>query len=291
MSTELIQVQQPQLAESDDWTPPMPPTDLVFDDGETLESNRHRIAMNVLIEGVHQAYEGRKDYFAGGNMFVYYSSEQVRNRDFKGPDFFVALNVDGQQQRQGWVVWQEMGRYPDVILELMSPTTAAQDLSAKKVLYEGTFRTRDYFVYDPFDRQSLQGWHLGSNLKYEAIAPDDRGWLWCETLGLYLGLWEGTILRETAIWTRFFDAEGNLIPLGTEKAEQEHQRAEQERQRAEQERQRAEQERQRAEQERQRADLAEADRAEAIKALAEEHRKQQALRDRLLEMGIDPENF
>ncbi len=270
MSTELIQVQQPQLTESDDWTPPMPPTDLVFDDGEPLESNRHRIAMNVLIEGVHQAYEGRQDYFAGGNMFVYYSSEQARNRDFKGPDFFVALNVDGQRQRQGWVVWQEMGRYPDVILELMSPSTASQDLGAKKALYEGTFRTRDYFVYDPFDRKSLQGWHLGGNLKYEAIAPDDRGWLWCETLGLYLGLWEGTILRETAIWARFFDAAGNIILLGDEKAEQE---------------------RQRAEQETQRADRAEADRAEAIAALEEERQKQQALRDRLLEMGIDPEHL
>jgi hypothetical protein len=31
----------------DFWEPPPPPTDLIFDDGEPLESNRHRIAMNV----------------------------------------------------------------------------------------------------------------------------------------------------------------------------------------------------------------------------------------------------
>ena len=29
------------------WEPPMPPTDLIFDDGEPLETNRHRNAMNV----------------------------------------------------------------------------------------------------------------------------------------------------------------------------------------------------------------------------------------------------
>ncbi len=28
----------------------MPPTDLIFDDEEPLKSNRHRIAMNVLID-------------------------------------------------------------------------------------------------------------------------------------------------------------------------------------------------------------------------------------------------
>ncbi|MBD2528350.1 hypothetical protein H6G97_01765 [Nostoc flagelliforme FACHB-838] len=35
-----------------DWEPPMPPTDLIFDDSEPLESNRHRIAMNVLIRSL-----------------------------------------------------------------------------------------------------------------------------------------------------------------------------------------------------------------------------------------------
>ncbi|MEH1900126.1 MAG: hypothetical protein V7L04_01560 [Nostoc sp.] len=38
-----------------DWEHPTPPTDLIFDDGEALESNRHRIAMNVLIRSLQQA--------------------------------------------------------------------------------------------------------------------------------------------------------------------------------------------------------------------------------------------
>ena len=114
----------------------MPPTDLIFDDGELLESKRHRIAMNVLIDSLYQYWSGRSDFFAGGNMFIYYSSTQVRNRDYKGPDFFVVLDVDGKTDRQGWVVWQEQGRYPDVIVELTSPSTASVDIGEKKDIYE-----------------------------------------------------------------------------------------------------------------------------------------------------------
>jgi hypothetical protein len=71
-------------------------------------------------------------------------------------------------------------------------------------------------------------------LIYEAIAPDHRGWLWCESLKLWLGTWRGTIVKETATWLRFYDEEGNLVLLNEELAEQEKQRAEQEKQRADQ---------------------------------------------------------
>ena len=204
-----------------DWETQMPPTDLIFDDGEPLESNRHRIAMNVLIHSIMVGLGDREDYFAGGNMFVYYSIAQVRNKDFRGPDFFAVLNVDGKTNRQGWVVWEENGRYPDVIVELMSPSTARIDKNEKKKIYEQIFRTRDYYVFDPFDSNSLQGWHLDNHHKYQELTKNERGWLWCETLGFWLGTWEGTIQRETAVWLRFYDAEGNLVPLPEEAAQAE----------------------------------------------------------------------
>ncbi|MBD2596710.1 Uma2 family endonuclease [Nostoc spongiaeforme FACHB-130] len=204
-----------------DWQPPMPPTDLIFDDGEPLESNRHRIAMNVLIRSLQQAWADRNDFYTGGNMFIYYSSTQARNNDFRGPDFFAVLNVDGTIPRQGWVVWEEDGRYPDVIVELMSPSTARVDKVTKKAIYQQTFRTPDYFVYDPFDPNSLQGWHLDANQNYQPLTANERDWLWCQRLGLWLGTWEGTVDRETAIWLRFYDTDGNLVPLPEEAAQAE----------------------------------------------------------------------
>jgi Uma2 family endonuclease len=241
-----------------DWEPPLPPTDLIFDDGEPLESNRHRVAMNVLIRSVKEALSDRTDFFSGGNMFIYYSSRQARNRDFRGPDFFVVLGVDPDLSRQGWVVWEENGRYPDVIIELLSPSTARVDLGAKKILYQGVFHTRDYYVFDPFDRNSLQGWHLNLDSGYQPIPENNRGWLWCQSLGLWVGTWDGAIENDATTWLRFYDESGNLILLPEEaehqRAEAEHQRAEAESQRAEAEHQRAEAERQRAEAERQRAE-------------------------------------
>ncbi len=259
------------------WEAPTPPTDLIFDDGEPLETHRHRIAMNVLIDSAMSALADRTDFFCGGNMFVYYSRSQAMNRDFRGPDFFVALEVDGSRDRKGWVTWEEEGRYPDVIVELMSPSTAKIDKTVKKTLYERTFHTSNYYVYDPFDPQSLEGWHLDAKQRYQPLVANERGWLWCESLGLWLGTWSGSIRREpptgSCHWLRFYDRQENLVLLQEEVAEQERQKADQERQRADQERQRANQERQRAEQERQRAE--------------QERQRAERLAARLRELGED----
>jgi Uma2 family endonuclease len=201
-----------------DWETPVPPTNLIFDDGEPLETNRHRIAMNALIRSMLVAMANRRDYFVGGNMFIYYSSQQIRDRDFRGSDFFVVLNVDGERERQGWVVWEENGRYPDVIIELMSPSTAAIDMGVKKDIYEQTFRTPDYYVFNPFDPDSLQGWRLDLERGYQALNPNPHGWLWCQRLGLWLGTWQGTIEDKPGIWLRFYDQQGNLVLLPEEAA-------------------------------------------------------------------------
>ncbi len=243
MSIE-TKTEQDVLLQGTGWEPPAPPTDLIFDDGEPLETNRHRIAMNVLIDSALTALAQRSDFFAGGNMFVYYSRVQAMNRDFRGPDFFVALDVDGSRDHKGWVTWEEEGRYPNVIVELMSSSTAHVDKGVKKALYERTFHTADYYIYDPFDPQSLEGWHLDAKQQYQPLAANERGWLWCESLGLWLGTWSGTIRREPSTgvyqWLRFYDRQKNLVLLPEEVAELEQQRAEAAQQWAEQEHQRAE---------------------------------------------------
>lgn len=236
MSGSATQKIVPQNTIKSDWDPPIPPSDLIYDDGEPLESNNHRIAMNALIRSLVQAYGDRDDYFVGGNMFLYYSSKQVRNQDFRGPDFFAVLDVDGTKQRKSWILWEEDGRYPNAIIELMSASTAHIDVGEKKDIYEQVFRTPDYFVFDPFDANSLRGWHL-TNGFYQPLAPNQQGWLWCESLGLWLGTWQGTITKQSGVWLRFYDRSGNLIPLPEEAANQradaEHQKAEAERQKAE----------------------------------------------------------
>lgn len=224
--------------------PTLPPSDLPYDDGEPMESPWHVGSGPLLKAGYVTARGGKMtDFYVGINMFVYYSWQQVRNKDFKGPDVYFVKDVDGQRRRLYWAIWDEDGRYPDVIIELLSESTERADLGSKKQLYEQRFRTPEYFCVAP-EVEQLHGWHL-ANSKYVPITPDERGWLWSEQLRLWLGPWQGTYLFEEHTWPRFYHADGTLVLLPEEA---ERQRAEVAEQRAEAAEQRAEQERQRAEQ-------------------------------------------
>lgn len=198
----------------------LPNVELLEEDREPLESNRHRAAMNLLLEVLAWLFRGRKDYFAGGNMFIYYSEEQARAPKFRGPDFFYVDGAQYNQDRRYWCVWQEDGKYPDLIIELLSPTTAEVDRTTKKKLYERTFRTHEYFCYDPFTAE-FEGWRLSGQGRYRAIKPDKRGWFWVETLNLWLGTWQGNYLDYPSTWLRFFDKDGKLVPIRAEAAEAE----------------------------------------------------------------------
>ena len=175
-------------------------------------------------------------------MFIYFSLVQARQRDYRGPDFFIVTDVDGRYQRDAWVVWEENGRYPDLIIELLSPSTADVDKTVKKTLDERMFRTSEYHCHDPAS-QELSGRHLQGE-EYAPLTPGPHGRLWSTS---YSSGWEttrGFSCEKKGSRLRFFDDEGQAVPTAEEsdrtQAEAEHQRAEAERQRAEAERQRAE---------------------------------------------------
>ena len=205
----------------------LPTFNLPTEDGIPLETNWHRIQMNLLIDILFYYWRDRTDYFMGGNMFIYYSANQVRNEDYRGPDFFLVKDVDGSYDRDSWIIWEEDGRYPNLIIELASPSTINTDLNFKKHLYEKTFRTPEYFCYDPKEKKLL-GWRLSNN-QYHVLQANDKGWLWCEEVDLWLGLWKGKYQGINRTWLRFYNADGVLIYTGLET---EAQRAEAEAQRA-----------------------------------------------------------
>ena len=191
---------------------------LISEDGEPMDSDWHGIELNLLRELVHQHLVGRQDFFAGGNMFIYFNEQQARNRDFRGPDFFFVWGVSPMPLRPYWAVWKEGGRYPNMIVELLSPTTADEDLTTKKDVYEQIFRTPEYYCYDPETRK-IQAWRL-EQLVYQTVRPNDKGWVWCEQLKLWLGTWEGRYLQRHTTWLRFYTQEGVLVPTAEEWGEQ-----------------------------------------------------------------------
>lgn len=225
----------------------LPNVELLEEDKENMETDWHYYNISLLLAVVNHHLRGRDDYYAGGNQFIYFSEEQARNRDFRGPDFFFVWGRPREPLRPFWVVWREGGKYPDLIIELLSASTAHLDRTVKKDVYETIFSTRDYFCYDP-DTQVLEGWRKRS-AHYEALKPNEHGWLWCDELQCWLGTWQGKYLEREALWLRFYDERGQIIPHATEAAEQQ----------AEQAQQHAEAAQQQAEELRRRAEAAEAE--------------------------------
>src|SRR5262245_66563425 len=82
--------------------PPRPNVKLVESDGVPLESFWHQVQIILLADVVNLRYDERHDFFAGGNMFIYFNVEQARNRDFRGPDFFFVKGASRQPVRSGW---------------------------------------------------------------------------------------------------------------------------------------------------------------------------------------------
>lgn len=214
----------------------LPKIELLETDGEKLETAWHRIVINLLLECLHNHLRGRDDYYANGNSFIYFSESQAKNLDYRGPDFFFVKNVE-RRLRPYWCVWQEGGKYPNVIIELASPSTIRVDRTTKKDIYEQTFRTPEYFLYDR-QTERLDGWRLDDHGVYRPLPLDERGWLWSEQLQLWLGVWEGTNRGDPERWLRFFDAQGGVVPSDEELKHREEERVlvEQERVRIEQER-------------------------------------------------------
>jgi len=202
--------------------PDLPDSSLLPEEDDLpMETTWHRIQMYLLIDVVRYRWRDRKNYFTGGNMFIYYSMNQVRNRDYKGPYFFIVRDIDGSYPRQKWVVWEEDARFPNVIVELMSESTREEGLGRKKRLYERTCHTPDYFCYDP-DEKHLLGWRLLE--EYQPLEPNEQGRLWSNELEAWLGVWQGTYQEETATWLRLFDQRGGLIPTRADRAEAELER-------------------------------------------------------------------
>jgi len=199
--------------------PPPRGEDLPYDDGVPMESETHVKQMTLLIESLELGWAGRDDFYVGGNMFVYFSELQSKKNDFRGPDVFVVLDTVNKLRRS-WVVWEEGGRTPDVVIEITSPSTEDVDRGEKKRIYARILHTAEYFLYDPFEKR-LEGYRLDPERgEYDPMTPDERGWYRSKTLGLWLGVQQGTYHRRDDLWLRWIDDDGRALPSGGDQARQ-----------------------------------------------------------------------
>jgi len=194
---------------------PLSISEITFPHGEIesneppLESYLHLQQIILLLTCLEWHWRDRQDFFAAGNLTIYYSANQLKPEDFRGPDFFMVLDTE-RKPRKSWVIWEEDGKYPHVLIEILSGTTAGVDRGLKKKIYQNTFRTPNYFWFDPYSLE-FAGFHLLDG-HYEPIIPNSQGYLWSEQLELYLGILQQKL--------RFFTPEGELVLTPPEVAAQ-----------------------------------------------------------------------
>jgi Uma2 family endonuclease len=191
-----------------------PPSDLLSDE-PPLETEFHLRQLVLLIQSLEWEWRERQDFYAFGNITIYYSPHQRKSENFRGPDFFVVLGTE-RKPRKSWVVWEEDSKYPNVIIEILSSTTADTDRGLKKQIYQDIFRTPDYLWFDPYSLE-FKGFQLIAG-QYQELETNEKGWLWSQQLELYLGIHQSQL--------RFFTTEGQLLLTPEEIAKQERKRAE-----------------------------------------------------------------
>ncbi len=69
-------------------------TQLLSDDPE-MESSLHYMQLLLLVTCLEWLWRDKNDFFIGANLTVYFSRQQLRNKDFRGPDFFLVKATEG----------------------------------------------------------------------------------------------------------------------------------------------------------------------------------------------------
>jgi Uma2 family endonuclease len=271
----MIMVQNPAVSPAQSaWESEAPDWDSLeeewLSDEPELESDLHRDQIDLLLRLMKNYWRDRNDIYCSGNTTVYYDPEQRTNRNFRGPDIYVVLGAE-RRSRNSWMVWRESDKFPNVVIELLSDSTAKVDRTTKKDLYQNVWQLPEYFWFHPRTKE-FKGFRLESG-KYQAITPNETGRLWSEELVLFLGVTDEML--------RLFTAAGELV-LQPEEAEaiakeQAQRQAEQAQQQAEQLQRQAEQAQRQAEQ--------------AQRQAEQERQQKERLAERLRQLGVDPDEI
>lgn len=230
-------VQQPLIC--DDYYVP-DANSLVTEDDTPVDNFASAKQQRLLVGSLYSSAQ-EQAFLAEANVGVFHTDGQPAIV----PDVFLSFDVQvpenwWEKQNRSYLVWR-FGKPPEVVIEIVS-NKIGDELGNKLKIYE-QMRVSYYIVYDPSQQlgQALLRVHELRGRRYSET-PET----WLEQVGLGLTLWEGEFEGRQDVWLRWCYQDGNVLPTGDERAEQERLDKEQQQQRAEQAEHRAEQAEQRA---------------------------------------------
>ncbi|AGY57398.1 Uma2 family endonuclease [Gloeobacter kilaueensis] len=264
---------------------------------KNFQEHPQSLLLTDSLEPVLQAVHPDGQYCIGQDCGIYWHLPELPEPPERGavaPDWFYVPDVPATlngQVRRSYVLWQELVP-PYIVLEFVSGDGLEErdptPRQGKFWIYERVIRPAYYGIYE-VQKASVEMYELALN-RYRRMTPNPQGRYIIERLGVELGIWQGQYLDMELPWLRWWNARGELLPTGQQRAEMEHQARLQAEQRAAAEHQARLQAEQRAEVEYQ-ARLQAEQQAEAERQAKEQaEQRAAALAERLRQLGIEPED-
>ena len=151
---------------------------IFYDEPEPEDRVLQFPALYRVIGILYEMYKDSSDVFATGGGFILYDPSNGNRR--VAPDFLIVFDVDAIYIRENlpnYLMW-EIGKPPHFVMEVASPSTAANDLGSKRELYE-RLGVQEYWRFDhkggEHYGQPLAGERLvdGVYQPYEILADED----------------------------------------------------------------------------------------------------------------------
>ncbi len=206
-----------------DLLPRMPDmSHIITEDDEPVDNLFSAKQQRLLVEPLYTAWQKERVFLADANVGV-----------FRGvhipplvPDMFLSMDVQvGDEdwwlkENRSYFIWVH-GKPPDVVVEVVSNAKGGE--LDRKMRGYARMGILYYVVYDP-EPSSVQSKPL---VVYELVVGEylPRPDYQLAKLELSLRLWDGVFENGEAVWLRWADSAGNLIPTGAELAERERERA------------------------------------------------------------------
>ncbi len=205
---------EPQLRLSDSITPEdiAELWDYVVVDDEPVDSIFAARQMRLLVEAISHSWRSPdgKPFYCESNVGLFY---QKREHPLV-PDVMLSLRVPTdlpKAARRSYFAWI-WGKLPEVVIEIVSKTKNDED--GRKLRKYEEIGVENYVIHDPdceFGKEVLRVFKLVDG-KY-VQSPTTH----FSELGLGLKLWHGKFANEVAVWLRWCDSEGKLLPTQDEK--------------------------------------------------------------------------
>jgi len=200
-------------------------SDLVTEDDTPVDNFFSEKQQRLLTESLYSSWQGGaaqgRQFLAAADVALY----NVKRNDPLVPDVFLSLDVQVAEDwyekgHRSYFFW-EFGKPPEVVIEIVSNKKGNED--RRKLTEYARMGIKYYIIFDP-TRQ------LSNNLlrvhELHWLGYREMGDNWLESAGLRLTLWHGEYEGKEALWLRWCDQDGHLIPTGAERAQEAQDRAE-----------------------------------------------------------------